>query len=75
MKKSEIKRLQHVVRRSERTITRITKEIENLTMARDKLSFESEEHYILGQAIEGLYEASSHLNIAKNRITYKLSGR
>ncbi len=65
---------QNVLKRCERTIARIDKELENLRIARDKKWFESPEYQIISNAMSNLEEAKSHLNIAVGRIINKQKG-
>ncbi|MDE6410032.1 MAG: hypothetical protein K2K81_07305 [Muribaculaceae bacterium] len=69
---SKEKRLNNVLKRSERAISKIDKEMDNLDKARDKVSMESAEYYLLSKAAESLNEAKGHLEIVRNRIKTQL---
>ncbi|MBD5585902.1 MAG: hypothetical protein HDQ88_12540 [Clostridia bacterium] len=62
------KRALNVIKRCERTSARIEKELENLSKAQDKLSFESPECYLISQAKEQLGEIQSNLEIVISRM-------
>ena len=65
------KRELNVIKRVERTVIRIDKELENLSKARDKLSSESVEYFLIGQARGQLGEAQSDLKIVISRMRNK----
>ncbi|MBD5237739.1 MAG: hypothetical protein HDS62_09495 [Bacteroidales bacterium] len=65
------KRELNVIKRAERTVIRIDKELENLNKAREKLSTESVEYFLIGQAKGQLMEAQSDLKIVISRMRNK----
>ena len=62
------KRLANVLKRCQRTICRLDKEIDNLELGKGKLSFESPEYHLIGEAQKGIYEAKGDLQIVVTRI-------
>ncbi len=64
----------NILKRSQRTIARIDKEIDNLSKAQDKARCGSPESHLLTTAIHDLYEAKSNLEIVVSRITDKQKG-
>lgn len=69
------KREQNIIKRSERTIARIEKELDCLDKARYIFNFESAEFHILSNAIDELREAKSQLSILVSRLTNKQKGK
>ena len=65
------KRELNVIKRAERTVIRIDKELENLNKAREKLITESVEYFLIGQAKGQLMEAQSDLKIVISRMRNK----
>ena len=71
---SKEKRVTNVLNRCKRSIVKIDKEMDNLDKARDKVSMESPEYYLLYEALGSLNKAKGHLEIVGNRIKTQLKG-
>ena len=65
------KQLGNVLKRCNRTLEHIEKEFANLELARDKISTESPEYFLISRAMGSFNEAKSDLSIVINRIKNK----